>query len=251
MSRPTPLTRRDIRVITEARLTLGARGQAVDTATSLGFALDHARARAAVLSELNISAVGETLSHAGLPFSVVTSAASTRDTFIRRPDLGRTLPECAAQDLAGTGPCDVALVLGDGLSAIAAALNGPAFMMALTARLMMHDLSVSGIILARQARVALGDGIAQALGAQTVVMALGERPGLSAADSLGIYITHKPQSGTADSARNCISNVRDAGTSVDEATDQAMPLIQAMRESGLSGVALSQAWAAQALPRGG
>jgi ethanolamine ammonia-lyase small subunit len=132
------------------------------------------------------------------------------------------------------------LVLGDGLSAIAVALNGAAFMSALTARLAARGLTSGPVVLARQARVALGDGIGQALGAQTVVMALGERPGLSAADSLGVYITHAPQPTTPDSARNCLSNIRDAGLPVDAAAAQAERLILAMREMGKSGVALSQ-----------
>ena len=107
----------------------------------------------------------------------------------------------------------------------------------------VHGLRMSDIILARQARVALGDHIAQALGAQTVVVALGERPGLSAADSLGVYITHRPCIGTQDSARNCISNIRDAGISVTDAALQTERLVLAMRDSGLSGVALSQSLA--------
>ena len=107
-------------------------------------------------------------------------------------------------------------------------------------RLKAAGLSLAPIILARQARVALGDGIAQALGANVVVMALGERPGLSAADSLGAYITYGPTPGMADSSRNCISNIRDAGLAVPDAADQALGLIREMRAARMSGVALSQ-----------
>jgi ethanolamine ammonia-lyase small subunit len=248
--RPRPPTPRDdIRDLTEARLTFGARGGAVDTAGALAFALDHARARAAVEAELDLPGLSAALDRRGLGHCVVTSMAGDRATFVRRPDLGRRLPEAEASALADAGPADVALVLGDGLSATAVALNGVAFLAELADRLDRMGLRLSPVILARQARVALGDGIARALGAETVVVALGERPGLSAADSLGVYITHRPQADTPDSARNCISNIRAAGTSIAEAADQAARLIGAMRATGASGVALSQAIATGALPR--
>lgn len=236
-----------LRALTEARLTLGPRGRAPATRETLGFALDHARARAAVLAELDLPAMAATLERLGLAHAHVTSAAGDRDSFVRRPDLGRTLPEAGAKGLAGLGPVDVALVLGDGLSATAVMLNGAPFMAELAGLLRAAKLSLSPVILARGARVALGDGIARALAAQTVVMALGERPGLSAADSLGVYITHRPLAQTPDSARNCISNIRAAGTGVTDAADQAARLIAAMRASNLSGVALSHAIAAGAI----
>ncbi|MDG4649595.1 ethanolamine ammonia-lyase subunit EutC [Roseibacterium sp. SDUM158017] len=242
------ITRDEIRALTEARLTFGARGRALSTGDALAFALDHARARAAVEAEMDLPALRAALERSGLAHRTVTSLAGDRDTFIRRPDLGRRLPSDAEAALAGAGPADVALVLGDGLSATAVALNGVAFLSALADRLAASGLRVGPVILARQARVALGDGIARAMGAETVVMALGERPGLSAADSLGIYVTHGPRPGTPDSARNCISNVRDAGTGVAEAAFQAERLILAMRRTGQSGVELSRTLASGALP---
>lgn len=242
------LTPAAIRALTEARLTFGARGRALETARTLDFALDHARAREAVLADVDIAALQAALDRAGLAHRVVTSAAGDRQTFVQRPDLGRQLPEADAAPLAGTGPADVALVLGDGLSATAVALNGVAFVAALADRLAAQGLSLGPVVLARQARVALGDKIALAMGAGTVVMALGERPGLSAADSLGVYITHAPRPDTPDSARNCLSNIREAGTPVPEAARQAEALILAMRRAGQSGVALSRLIAAGALP---
>ena len=243
MTDRAPISKAQIQAITQARLTHGARGRALATSGTLGFALDHAKARAAVLSELDAPRVTEALAAAGLQCQLVTSAAETRDTYIRRPDLGRRLPPDAAAALrAGgdEGPPDVALVLGDGLSAIAVALNGPAFLVAVAELLDQAGLRVGPVILARQARVALGDDIARALGAQTVVMALGERPGLSAADSLGVYVTHQPGPTTPDSARNCISNIRAEGESPQSAAEKAYALIRAMRRHGLSGVALNQ-----------
>src|SRR6056297_371501 len=209
----------DIAAITEARLTFGPRGRALDTGAALRFSLDHARAREAVMAGLDTERITALLAEAGLDHRSVTSAAATRDTYVRRPDLGRTLPEEEAARLAGSRPVDVAIVLGDGLSGIAA-----------------------------NPRVALGDPLAMALGARTVVVALGERPGLSAADSLGVYITQAPRIGTPDSARNCLSNIREGGMDVETAADRAMALIRTMRQIGQSGVALSQHIAGAGLP---
>ncbi len=192
MSKPDNIRRDDIASLTEARLTFGIRGRATDTKTSLAFSLDYARAREAVLSELDTPSIQQSLRLSGLDSQTVTSAAGSRDVFIRRPDLGRRLPEDQRDVLHQDHPVDVALVLADGLSAIAVALNGPAFMSALAQRLWWRGLTTGTVICARQARVALGDGIALAKGAETVVIAIGERPGLSAADSLGVYITHRP-----------------------------------------------------------
>jgi ethanolamine ammonia-lyase small subunit len=234
--------------ITEARLTLGARGRALDTSAALRFSLDHARAREAVLAGLDAPRITDALSQSGLDSRVVTSAATTRDDYIRRPDLGRTLPEDQVATLRGIRPVDVAIVLGDGLSGIAANLSGPAFVAALAQRLDAAGLSHDPVILAHQARVALGDPVAVAMGAGTVVMALGERPGLSAADSLGVYITQAPRLGTPDSARNCLSNIREGGMEIGTAADRAMALIRTMRQIGQSGVALSQHMAGKTLP---
>ncbi len=251
MSAPGKASSAALRELTEARLTLGPRGRALDTAASLRFALDYAQAREAVQSELDVPRCAAALEAEGLETCTVVSAAQTREAFVKRPDLGRVLDEAAI--LPDHGPCDVALVLGDGLSAIAAILNGPPFLLALAQRLKAQGLTLAPVVLAQQARVALGDDIARRLQAKTVVMALGERPGLSAADSLGVYITHEPQAQTPDSARNCISNIRAAGLSVEAAAEEALALILAMRQTGLSGVALSQARAAGALsaPTGG
>ncbi len=249
MSKPDNIKRQDIAALTQARLTLGPRGRAIDTATSLQFSLDHARAREAVLSELDVPAIQHALTQSGLDSRTVTSTAGTRDAFIRRPDFGRRLPQAERDLLGAEDPVDVALVLADGLSAIAVALNGPAFVIALSQRLLARGLNIGKVICARHARVAVGDDIAAALGAETVVIAIGERPGLSAADSLGVYITQHPTAMTQDSARNCISNIREAGTTVTDAALQAEQLIVAMRQTGLSGVALSTSLASKVLPR--
>ncbi|MEO1561798.1 MAG: ethanolamine ammonia-lyase subunit EutC [Pseudomonadota bacterium] len=229
-----------IRAVTQARLEHGNRRQALTTAKTQSFALDHAKAQAAVHAALDHQSAQSILQAHGLATLDVQSAAASRVEYIKRPDLGRMLDDRARLALRSeAGRYDVALVLGDGLSAIAANLNGPAFMAALADALTRSGWTPSPIILATLSRVALGDQIATALDAKLVVMALGERPGLSAADSLGVYITWDPKPETQDSARNCISNIREAGLSIDEAVLQSTVLIAAMRAQGVSGVALS------------
>lgn len=236
-----------IRAMTQARMSFGPPRSAADTGTTLAFALDHARAREAVTSALDIERIGAALADAGLEHDLVTSAATTRDAFITRPDLGRQLPQEHADRLAQFPSPDVAIVLGDGLSAVAVALNGAAFVTQLSVHLAQAGLTCGPVILARQARVALGDAIARAMGAKTVVMIVGERPGLSAADGLGIYITQAPLAKTPDSARNCISNVRAEGLPINDAARQTYGLIKEMRAIGVSGVALNQSRASGAL----
>ena len=240
--------RKRIAAITQARLTYGTGVAAQDTATTLGFALDHARAREAVTADIDIAELAAALDAAGFSHMEVQSAAATRDDFVKRPDLGRRLPEEQKVRLDGDVPTDVALVLGDGLSAVAVALNGVAFMAALAPLLAQAGLIASPVILARQARVALGDSIARGLKAQTVVMVLGERPGLSAVDGLGIYITHNPRAHTPDSARHCLSNVREQGLRVSDAARQTAALIKTMRRLGCSGVEMNRRHAALPAP---
>ena len=234
--------KRAFAALTQARLELGQRGRAMTTRDTQSFALDHAQARAAVQSAMDVVALSRALADEGLDTQALVSEAASRDTYIRRPDLGRQLPDGARQTLEQVaGDYDVAIVVADGLSATAVTLNGAAMVRALTRAMHNADLSVAPVILAEQARVALGDSIALALGAKTVVVLIGERPGLSASDSLGAYITHRPEPGLPDSRRNFISNIRDAGLSVDEASRQVMRLIGDMRRTGLSGVGLASA----------
>lgn len=233
-------SRSAIREITQARLTFGKHNRVASTKTTLSFALDYAKAREAVLSDLDLPRLHTALETAVIPYETVTSMAVTRDNFVCRPDLGRQLPDADHTKLSQYPQPDVAIVLGDGLSALAVALNGVAFVEALTRRLDASGLQCSPVIIAHQARVALGDKIALALNAPSVVMVLGERPGLSAADGLGVYITQNPQLNTPDSARNCLSNVRQDGLAIPDAARQTADIVRAMRSYGHSGVLLNQ-----------
>jgi ethanolamine ammonia-lyase small subunit len=242
-----------LRAATPARIALGRVGNTLPLAQVLRFQLDHARARDAVHAPFDVDALAAAL--APLPAITVASAAPDRATYLRRPDLGRKLSDAGsarlvqavADDPAIAGR-DVAIVVGDGLSATGVQAGAAALVRALVAEL--GGLTMAPVVIAGGARVALGDAIGAALGARVVVMVIGERPGLSVADSLGIYLTFSPRIGRADSERNCISNVHARGglTAVAAAAVLGRLLRDALR-LGLSGVDLKDFGEALPAPR--
>ncbi len=195
---------------------LGRAGNSLPSAPLLAFELAHAQARDAVHQPLDTSALHQALHDAGFETLDASSAAPDRDHYLRRPDLGRTLDAQSAARLADhasttTDAPDVVFVVADGLSAFAAARHAVPLLEAVRAKL--TDTRIGPVVVARQARVALGDGIGALLRARIVVVLIGERPGLSSPDSLGIYLTYDPRIGRTDAQRNCISNVRPEGLS--------------------------------------
>jgi ethanolamine ammonia-lyase small subunit len=202
----------ELRRHTPARIALGRAGAALPTHELLRFAAAHAQARDAVHVALDVPALQADLAAAGWASSVVHSRAASRDIYLRRPDLGRRLAPASADALqaAATGSVDLAIVLGDGLSAVAVQRHAVPLLQALQTAL-AGRLRLAPAAIATQARVALGDEIGALLQARLVLVLLGERPGLSAPDSLGAYLTHAPQLGCHDAQRNCVSNIRPAG----------------------------------------
>jgi ethanolamine ammonia-lyase small subunit len=228
-----------LRAATPARIALGRVGHALPLGAVLAFQHDHARARDAVHAPFDTAALAADL--APLPSVAVASAAADRATYLRRPDLGRRLAPGTV--LAESG-CDVAIVVGDGLSATGVQAGAAALVRALVAQL--HGLTLAPLVIATNARVALGDAVGEALGVRAVVMVIGERPGLSVADSLGIYLTYAPRVGRADSERNCISNIHgNGGLGPEQAAALLGRLLRESLRRGLSGVALKDD---QALP---
>lgn len=217
-----------LRRYTAARVALGRVGTGVPTRAALAFAEAHALARDAVHAALDVPALLTTLPGA----VVVTSAAPDRATYLRRPDLGRRLAPDAVSLLARSEP-DLAFVVTDGLCAAGVQTQAPALLAACAA----HGLA-GPVVIATQARVALGDAIGAALGAQAVAVIIGERPGLSAPDSVGIYLTWAPREGRTDAERNCISNIRPGGLSCEEAAARLAWLCGRMRAIGATGIAL-------------
>lgn len=230
-----PWTR--LRQFTRARVAIGRTGHAQTTDTILAFGLAHAQARDAVHLPLDARTIDTALHDAGQSVIHVHSAAPDRDQYLRRPDLGRQLDEDSRARLVAAGqPFDVVFVIADGLSALAAQRHGVPLLQAVLARL--RQWHIGPVVVAQQARVALGDEIGERLGARQVVMLIGERPGLSSPDSLGIYLTYDPRVGRTDAQRNCISNVRPEGLSYAQAADRLVFLLRGAVALGRSGVDL-------------
>ncbi len=197
------------RQATPARIGLARAGDAMRTDALLDFQLAHARARDAIHGQVDFAGLAARI---GRPARRVRSAAADRATYIRRPDLGRRLDAAGRALLAADrreAGWDVVFVVGDGLSA--AAIEDHAAAMLEAAFGVAGGLSVAPVVLAEQARVALSDEIGAALNARLAVMLIGERPGLSVRNSLGIYLTFGPRPGRSDGERNCISNIHAAG----------------------------------------
>ena len=231
----TPSKWRDLRRFTDARVALGRAGNALPTAAHLDFQEAHARARDAVWSKLDTAKLEEELSPLGLPIQRVTSQAEERRRFLLRPELGRRLPEGTVLPKASGS---IALVIADGLCASGVQQQAPALLKVLVPALSKAGFTPGPVIIAEQARVALGDDVAEATEAAAVVVLIGERPGLSATDSMGLYITWAARRGSNDAMRNCISNIRPGGLSADVAATKALWLLSEARKLGATGVAL-------------
>ncbi|QRM57465.1 ethanolamine ammonia-lyase subunit EutC [Sinorhizobium sp. BG8] len=232
----------DLKEMTDARVALGRFGAGTPTRAAQAFLLDHARAREAVWSTVDHARLRRGLE--GLPIAVidVESQAEDRSSYVRRPDLGRKLsPASTEKLLASANGFDVVVVIADGLSSSAVDINAAPLVRSLVERLMALGLSVGPVVIASQARVALADPVGEALDARVAIMLIGERPGLSAADSLGAYLTHTPRAGTPDSRRNCVSNIREGGLSVEAAAETIVGLVTDMMRAGISGVGLKEA----------
>jgi ethanolamine ammonia-lyase small subunit len=224
-----------LRRATTARIALGRTGDSLPTQRVLEFALAHARARDAVQAELEVDSLIVAL---GEPAPIlVQSQAESRSHYLQRPDLGRCLTP-ASRALLAPGAYDAALVLADGLSALAVQSQGAAL-----AKLVYASpaWTFAPPVVARQGRVALGDAIAEALGVKLVVVLIGERPGLSSSDSLGAYITYAPKPGlTKDASRNCISNIRPGGLSLEDAAKRILAMIALAKKLQCTGTFLKE-----------
>ena len=224
-----------LRRLTPARIGQGRVGTAQPLNAVLEFQSAHAAACDAVHARLDTAALEAAL--APLPVLHVASAAPDRQTYLRRPDLGKVLAPSDADALAHSGPCDVAFIIADGLSATGVQHQAAPLVHACIKEL--GDLAIAPVVIAQQARVAIGDPIGQALGARMSVIVIGERPGLTVSDSLGLYLTYDPRPGRRDSERNCISNIHArGGLSHHEAACTLAWLIREGLRLGLTGVGL-------------
>jgi ethanolamine ammonia-lyase small subunit len=217
-----------LRELTPARVALGLAGASLPTPALLKFTLDHARARDAVHAPFDAAAIMRGLAELGLEALDVSSRAPERKGYLERPDLGRLLDHDSKQRLAhhgGPAP-QLVVVVGDGLSPAAVNAHAVELVRSLIPQLAARGVEIGVAVVASGARVALGDEVGAILGARMVAVLIGERPGLSAADSLGAYLTYAPKPGTTDEKRNCVSNIHRAGLGYDEAAFRIAWLIR-------------------------
>ncbi len=230
---------RNLRHYTPARVALGRTGSSVATREILDFQLAHAQARDAVNTALDVGSLLDGLRQRNLPCCAFKSAAPDRVTYLRHPNLGRTLSAESAEELK-SAPCDVVFVIADGLSALAVNRHALALLDALLPLLDRSQWSIAPVGVVEQGRVAIGDAVGAALQAKISVVLIGERPGLSSPDSLGVYITWSPHVGRSDAERNCISNIRPEGLGYAAAAHVLAFYLRESRQQKLTGVKLKQ-----------
>ena len=230
-----------LRSFTQARIALGRAGHAVPTAALLDFQLAHAEARDAVHLPWDVDGFADRVRGLGGEVLLLETPVASRDEYLHRPDLGRILSGASRERLGRLtlDAVDVALIVTNGLSSAAMERHGFSLVQAILNGFRSRQLRVAPVALIPNGRVALLDEVGSAVGAKVAVIVVGERPGLSAADSLGVYLTFAPKPGNSDAQRNCISNIRPPeGLSYQAAAAKVLYLTEESMRRGTSGVAL-------------
>lgn len=238
----TPDTWNELRRCTSARIALGRAGGSLPTHEWLSFKSAHAAAREAVHCEFDADELAGEIAQLSTEVLIVDSAAGDRVTYLQRPDLGRRLQDRSRWELQQRvrpdHPQDLAIIVSDGLSALAVHRQAGPLLGALLPKLVAEGWQLAPIVVARFGRVALQDEIGQVLGAKLAVMLIGERPGLGSPDSLGAYIVCGPRPGNTDANRNCVSNIRPEGLPLESAAETIYYLLSEARRRRVSGVQL-------------
>jgi ethanolamine ammonia-lyase small subunit len=229
----------DLKQFTRARIALGRVGSSLPTKEILDFGMSHAMARDAVHLALDIDTLQSQIESLGLDVLKLHSRAPDRASFLLRPDWGRRLNEQSAEMIKALPQqkIDISIVIGDGLSSLAVQKHATPMLQAIQ-QSMPDEWKVGPLVIASQARVALADEVGELMNARMVILLIGERPGLSSPDSLGLYLTYQPKVGCSDADRNCISNVRLEGLSYEAAAKKLMWLAKESMRLKVSGVAL-------------
>lgn len=230
-----------LKAFTNARIALGSTGVAAPLKEILDFRLCHAHARDAVYSVLKIDELTQSLQQFQLPVIHVYSLARDRTDYLQRPDHGRKLNNGSVNKIESeSSSADVAIIIADGLSAIAINEHAVPVLSKLIPLIRRSGFTIAPLVIAEQSRVAIADEIGSLLNAKLSLILIGERPGLSSPDSMGAYITYRPSPGLTDESRNCVSNIRPEGLSYDLAAEKLTKLIQASLQLKLSGILLKE-----------
>ncbi|BAU54482.1 ethanolamine ammonia-lyase subunit EutC [Mucilaginibacter gotjawali] len=234
---PDPLT--PLKQFTAARIAIGRAGTSIPIKETLQFKLAHAHARDAVYSVLDTEGLVSSFKTLNLPVLHLHSKALSRHKYLKRPDHGRQLDEVSEQQLKDHNQeYDIAIVIADGLSAEAVNENAVDLLKILVPKIQSAKLKIAPLCLVEQGRVAVGDDIGFGLNAKLLLILIGERPGLSAADSMGAYLTYGPRPGLTDESRNCISNIRPQGLKAKPAAEKIFYLVMEAFKRKFSGIAL-------------
>jgi ethanolamine ammonia-lyase small subunit len=235
--KPNPLI--SLKEFTTARIAIGRVGTSIPLKEFQEFKLAHAHARDAVYSVLDVEGISNNLKVFKVPVLHLHSKAASRHKYLTRPDLGRQLDEESTVQLKDfSANADIAIIIADGLSATAVNENAFNLLEILMPMLLDTKLKLCPICLVEQGRVAIGDDIAYGLNAKFSIVLIGERPGLSSADSMGAYLTYNPRPGLTDESRNCVSNIRQQGLTPKHAADKIFYLINEAFRRKISGVTL-------------
>ena len=246
MSYIVPIHRQSLRDLTPARVSLHTAGHSIATDEVLSFQLAHAKARDAVQAALDLSSFAQRirtelpiLIQASIPVLQLHSNAPDRGAYLRQPNLGRTLhPDSVAQ--LRPVSCQLAIVIADGLSALAIERNAIPVLAHLIPKLLANNWTIAPLTLVQQGRVGICDPIGLSLGARCSLIFIGERPGLSSSDSMGAYLTWSPHPDRTDADRNCLSNIRNGGLSPEAAAVRLFWYLQTARAKQLTGISLKE-----------
>ncbi|MCE7056376.1 ethanolamine ammonia-lyase subunit EutC [Algoriphagus sp. AGSA1] len=223
---------------TDARIALGRTGGSLKTQELLQFRKDHALAKDAVWASLDTNSLESAIQDLKLPSITLTSQAENRETYIKRPDLGRKLSKESITLIKSSKSeaTAISIILADGLSANAIPLHAIPFLQEFLPRINRHSLAPISIV--KQGRVAISDEIGELFSSKISIILIGERPGLSSPYSMGIYLTYNPKAGNTDEKRNCISNIRTGGLPYAYAAEKLAFLCSEALRLKLSGVLL-------------
>lgn len=228
-----------LKKLTSARIALGRAGISLPTKELLAFRLAHAQARDAVYSGIDKEKILAQLSKAGFDFFEIESKSASRNEYLKNPNTGRKLSDDSLVKLKQLpSSYDLCFIIADGLSATSVNEHAVEVITILFSKLKKLNWSIAPVLVAEQARVALSDEVGSTLKSEIVVMLIGERPGLSAPDSMGAYITYQPEPGLTDERRNCVSNIRPEGLTYHFAAEKLFYLLTEMKTRKISGVQL-------------
>ena len=246
MSNIIQTSRSNLRDLTPARVSLQTARNSIATDEVLNFQLAHAQARDAVRAELHLPSFAQRLiaelpilGEAAIPVLLLRSSAPDRDRYLRKPSLGRTLHSDSVAQLRPAS-CDLAIIIADGLSALAVERNAISVLAHLLPQLLADAWSLAPLTLVQQGRVAIGDAIGSHLAAKCSLIFIGERPGLSSSDSMGAYLTWAPHTDRTDADRNCLSNIRSGGLLPEIAASRLLRYLQQARIAQRTGVSLKE-----------